>query len=79
MCYTVCRSSASVQGGNKHDVIALLYFILILALQFPVCFIDQYKNAWASKSWPSQCISIDGSKGSRFLPTPCRQGQKVLS
>jgi hypothetical protein len=35
-----------MQRRNEHDVIAFLELVLVLALKFPVRFVDENQNSW---------------------------------
>jgi hypothetical protein len=45
VCFVVVlvlrRFSSSVKCRHEHDVVALLHLVLVLAFQFPVCFVDE--------------------------------------
>jgi hypothetical protein len=45
----LCRFLTSVKCRHEHDVVTLLHLVLVLALQFPICFVDENQDTRSSK------------------------------
>lgn len=52
----------TMQRRDEHDVVVFLQLVLVLALELPVCFVDENEDAWpAFVPLVSICVFPDGA------------------